>query len=285
MYDLVSSTLILTTPFISFIKHNDYSYATPEFWICVAGLVAIGLLCGTIMALGGTWLRVLVTAGLLTLFVDLQFGWFDSFPHLWVPAFGIGILLLCWLVREHLSRIVAPVFATMLVTGLLFQGSSSERSVQVQATRPDAMQRPTPPVIIHLIFDGFIAIEGIPPEAAGGDAVRHSLQAFFLENGFRVFGRAYSRFYQTVNAIPNMLNYASLGENNYFIENIDTVRIRLKENQYFKDMHERGYRIHVYQPDFIDYCDGYEDQIVTCQTSLIIKVLSRYNCQQSPRQN
>ena len=78
--------------------------------------LAIGLLCGAIIVLGGTWLRVLGTAGLLTLFVDLQFDWFDTSPHLWIPAFAIGTLLLCWLARAHLSRIIAPVFAIMLAS-------------------------------------------------------------------------------------------------------------------------------------------------------------------------
>jgi hypothetical protein len=72
-YDLLAPPLILLTPFISFINHNDYGYSFPELWLCVAGLIALGLLCGVVMAVGGTWLRVLGTAGLLMLFVDLQF--------------------------------------------------------------------------------------------------------------------------------------------------------------------------------------------------------------------
>jgi ABC-type dipeptide/oligopeptide/nickel transport system permease component len=91
--DFFSPPLILVTPFISFVTHHDYSYTAAELWICVVGIVVIGLLCGAIMALGGTWLRVLGTAGLLTLFVDLQFDWLDTLPHLWVPTFGIGVLV------------------------------------------------------------------------------------------------------------------------------------------------------------------------------------------------
>jgi hypothetical protein len=271
IYDLLSPPLILLTLFISFINYNDYSYRAPELWLCVAGLIALGLLCHVVMALGGTWLRVLGTAGLLTLFFDFQFDWFDTVPRLWVPAFGIGTLLLCGLVREHLSRITAPVFATMLAAGLLFQGSPSERSVQVEARRADAqvMQRPAPPVVIHLIFDEFIGIEGIPPEAPGGNAARHSLRSFLLENGFRVFGRAYSRFHRTANAIPNTLNYASVPEEAYFIEGN---RKRLRKNQYFKDMYERGYMIHVYQPNYFDFCEGYEYQIAACHTFLSIGI-------------
>ena len=82
IFDLLSPPLILVTPFISFVTHNDYSYTASELWICIAGLVAIGLLCGAIMALGGTWLRVLGTAALMTLFTDLQFDVLEEQPWL-----------------------------------------------------------------------------------------------------------------------------------------------------------------------------------------------------------
>jgi hypothetical protein len=203
IYDLLSPPLILVTPFISFTKHNDYRYTAPEFWICVAGLVAIGLLHGVIIALGGTWSRVRGTAGLLMLFVDLQFDWFDTRPRLWVPAFGTGITLLCGHVRQHLSRITAPVFATMLAAGLLFQGSSSDRFVEVQTRRADsqAMPRPAAPVVIHLIFDEFIGIEGIPPEASDGAQFGIHCSRFFLRTVFAFSGEP------TVDSIEQIMQY------------------------------------------------------------------------------
>ena len=262
---LLSPPLILLTAFINFIKYNHYSYAAPEFWICVAGLVALGLLCGTIMALGGIWLRVLGTAGLLTLFVDFQSEWFEDQLALRVSAFALVVLVLCWVVRNNLHRVTLSVFATMLTAAVVLPGSSSEWSVRIGARRGDtqAVLRPAPPAIIHLIFDEFIGIEGIPLEAAAGNAVRHSLRSFLHENGFRVFGRACSRFHRTDNAIPNMLNYASMPKEAYFMEENSK---RLKQNQYFNDMLERGYRIHVYQPHYIDFCEGYENQIASCHT-------------------
>ncbi len=139
---------------------------------------------------------------------------------------------------------------------------------------------PAPPAIIHLIFDELIGIEGIPPEAAAGNAVRHSLRSFLHENGFRVFGRAYSRFHRTDNAIANMLNYASMPKEAHFIEENPK---RIKQNQYFNDMHDKGYRMTVYQPNYIDFCNGHEHQIKSCHTFFAgIKTLERTiikNCQ------
>lgn len=263
LYDLLAPPLILATPFVSFVNYNGYGYAAAEIWISFAGLTAAGFLCGLLMMLGGEWLRVLVTAGLLTFFVDLQFQWLERPTYLRVLCLAFGMLLLCFLLREHLRRITALVFAMLLAAGLLFPDGSGEWSAKARAPRADAraMARPAPPVVVHLIFDEFIGVEGIPSEVPHGTAVARSLRAFLHEAGFHVFGRAYSRFETTQNSIPNMLNYAAVPEQRHF-----NMGKRLAQNRYFRDMHKQGYAIHVYQPDFMDFCAGHESEISSCQT-------------------
>ena len=78
IYDLLAPPLILTTPFVSFVNYNDYGFAGTEIWLVLGGLIALGLLCGVVITLGGQWARIIVTAGLLTLFVDFQFDWLDK---------------------------------------------------------------------------------------------------------------------------------------------------------------------------------------------------------------
>jgi hypothetical protein len=267
VYDLLAPPLILATPFASFVNHNEYSYVAAEILISLTGLVAAGLLCALIMMLSRRWLRVIVTAGLLTLFVDLQFDWLEHQRYLGGLWFGLLLLLLCWLLREHLSRITAAVFATMFAASLLFPSGSDEWSVKAQNRRADAQttSRPAPPVLVHLIFDEFIGIEGIPSEFPDGTAVRHLLRSLLHTSGFRVFGRAYSRFQRTDDSISNMLNYASVPEERHFIEGSHK---RLRKNKYFTDMYQKGYFIHVYQPNYIDFCTGYESQIASCRTFL-----------------
>ena len=264
LYDLLAPPLILATPFVSFVDHNEYGYGAAEIWISLAGVVAAGLLCGLAIVLGRPWVRVLGTAGLLTLFVDLQFDWLDHQRYVRGLGLGLGLLLLCWLLREHLSRITAPVFATMLAAGLLFQGGSGEGSVEAQPRRADApaMPTPAPPIVVHLIFDEFIGIEGIPRKVPDGTAVRHSLRSFFHSNGFEVFGRAYSRFHRTDNSIPNLLNYVSVPVEALFTEGKPK---RLRNNFYFDDMYEAGYKIRVYQPEYFDFCEGYQHEIASCR--------------------
>jgi hypothetical protein len=265
IYDLLAPPLILATPFASFVNYNDYGFARTEVWLILGGLIALGLLSGVVMALGGQWARIILTTGLVTFFVDLQFDWLDQQPEFRVPAFGIGMLLLSWLLRAQLSRITMPVFATMLVATLVLPGSSGA-SFSHPGQRLNARTTPVSarPVVVHLILDEFIGVAGIP-STSNGEAVRARLRSLLLENGFRVFGHAYSRFVYTTNAIPNTLNYASVPKNAHFIEGNKPRQLR--QNKYFERMYHEGYNIHVYQSEYMDLCTGYENMLVSCHTN------------------
>ena len=219
--------------------------------------MAIGLLCGAIMALGGTWLRVLGTAGLMTLFVDLQFDLLDE--HAVVSAFppvGIGMLLLCWLAREHLSRIVAPVFATMLAStvALYALGGAAPSSSSRQHARPalSLPRRSGLPTIVHIILDEHIGIEGIPADFEDGRETKALLKSFFRSLRVSPVGHAYSRYASTRNSIPNMLNYASRPLERAWVDGDKTWS--LQSNKYFEDMHRAGYEIHAFQIVTVDLC-------------------------------
>jgi hypothetical protein len=264
IYDFLSPPLILVTPFISFVTHHDYSYAAAELWICVAGLVAIGLFCGAIMAFGGTWLRVLGTAGLLTLFVDLQFDWLDTLPQLWAPIFGIGILLLCWSQRDHLSRIVAPVAATILASTFALSvlgETKSSRLTKLRASDQPAAASGGPPTLVHILLDEHIGVEGIPTDIQHGLETKSLLKTFFEYYGFRLYGRAYSRYHQTRNSLSHMVNYPSKP-----LDNPSNTNLILHPNRYFEDMRSAGYNIHAIQIPYLRVCSPSENTTASCFT-------------------
>jgi hypothetical protein len=151
--DLLAPPLILTTPFVSFVNYNDYGFSRMEIWLVLGGMIALGLLCGAVMTLGGQWARIILTAGLVTLFVDFQFDWLDQQPEFRVPAFGIGMLLVSWLLRAQLSQITTPVFATMLVATVAFPSRSADSSFGHPDQRVAARTtpEPAPPIVVHLM--------------------------------------------------------------------------------------------------------------------------------------
>jgi hypothetical protein len=266
IYDLLAPALLLLTPFVSFTTYNRYSYPAPEFWACVAGLVAVGLLFGLVGRIGRWPTRVVLTAGLLVLFVDLQLNWFDGSKLRVIGAFLLA-LLLCWAIRTHLSRILTVVFATMLAVTVAFGEAQDALLPSLPAATAD---HPKPaahagPTFVHLVLDEHIGIEGIPADVPSAREMAAFLRAFFEKHGFRVFGRAYSRYASTYNAMPNILNFSS--------ESVDGALISggnpyvLSKNEYFRLMHQMGYKIHVYQSDYIDFCESARQFILRCSTN------------------
>jgi hypothetical protein len=268
LYDFVAPVLLILTPFIGFITYNRYSYAAPEIWICLAGLTAVALLVGLAGMVGGWPARVVLTAGLLVLFVDIQFDWFDS-SRSWREFRVIGVfflaLFLSWAMRRHLSRIVTAVFATMLVSTIVL-GSIQDvvsESPPAAATISPKPRSDQDRIFVHLILDEYIGIEGIPVDAPHGREMRSYLHDFFERYGFRVFGRAYSRYGNTYNSIPNILNFSSEPVDGALISG--TEPYVMIENTYFEHMDHAGYKILVYGSNYIEFCNQPAEYISSCQ--------------------
>ena len=100
--------------------------------------------------------------------------------------------------------------------------------------------------------------------------MRPFLIDFFVKYGFRLFGRAYSRYGNTYNAIPNILNFSS--------ESVDGALVSAREpytlskNNYFEHMYNIGYNINVYGGDYIDLCNSSRDYIASCRNSSFVGI-------------
>jgi hypothetical protein len=275
LYDFLAPMLLILTPFLSFMTYNRYSYAAPETWICLAGLAAVALLVGLAGTVGGWPARVVLTAGLLVLVMDLQLDWLDgSNPRLRVIGLFALALILSFALRKHLSRIVTAVFATMLVSTVVLAvvdgpvsrdpGAASADSGRATTPEPSPPARPQLPILVHLMLDEHIGIEGLPEDVPHGRAMRGFLREFFETYGFRVFPRAYSRYASTSNSLPNLVNFASEPVEGAFTSGVE--RYVLLSNRYFELLGRAGYNIHVYQTDYMDFCASAPEYIVSCAT-------------------
>jgi hypothetical protein len=284
LYHFLAPVFIIFTPFISFIAYNDYNYTAPEIWICLAGLAAIALLCGLMGVVGGWPVRVLLTAGLIVVWVDLQFDWWEE-SNSWRELRIIGVFLLALVLsfglRRHLlSHIVTAVFATMLGATVVLaavhgpvspdSGTATADPFRAAATGPGVPVRQQLPVLVHLILDEHIGIEGIPEDVPHGREMREFLRDFFDTYGFRVFGRAYSRFATTRNALPNLVNFSSETMDGALTSGIRPYVV--VKNTYFERLGRTGYEIHVSQSDYMDFCAASKEYIVQCANRQITGV-------------
>ena len=198
--DAAAVGLVLTLSFVSFIKFHDYGYGRPEVLICFAALAAISLSLGW-LASRRALANVLILAAVIIFFVDVQFLELDFMlfgrgEFTWLGVGFVLCALFLYPVRAHASRLVAVTSATALMATLLMParvGQSQEA--------PAASNRSELPLVVHIVLDEHIGINGIPADFADA-TLAADIQAFYQSNGFRVLSAAYSEFYRTETSSP-----------------------------------------------------------------------------------
>ena len=276
--------LVVPSPFLVFVKFHDYGLLHTEMLLSYSIIGMVGLALGGALVVTPRVIQLVIVASLLTVFADFQFDFqslFKSFEYaagelrihpraaflgLVICVFA-GCLAALWVIRRHAMTIVAVTFAVINAAIFLFGvggGGGSGVMIPTHATTQGDLDKSLPP-IVHLILDEHIGVEGIPNEIAGGRELRALLKQVYVDEDFRLYGRAYSMYYNTYNAISNIVNFSADDVDGAYIEGISRP-FRLISNAYFRYLAERGYRIRVYQADYIDYCAGQEDIIDACVT-------------------
>lgn len=251
---IVAATLLLAVPLVAFLATNQYPLATPETGLLFAGCLAAGALLGFLSS-RFTWLGVLILGGGTALCLNSLYGWPGS-------TGGLVLLLATCLVvaaalRRHLPAVLTAAGSVFIAATLLIPGSGARED---QPAAAGATARPQPaaaadlPVILHLVLDEHIGTDGLPPEVPGSAELARWLTESYVGQGFRLHPDAYSEYFETRNSLANLLNFSS-GESDW----AHLVRERhkpyvLAESAYFRHLGGLGYRLHVYESDYLDYC-------------------------------
>jgi hypothetical protein len=254
LLDLLAFALILLAPWVVLLGYHGYALFAPEVLMIAVAAVAIAALLALASGVLGLLVRTVLFAVLLALFVDV---------HVTVPlssmlfvlsflgtAGAFGVLL--WLLREHAPAIVSAIFITLIAFTLLTADPSSQRITNQPGPAARASDAP---LLIHLVLDEHIGVEGLPPEIDAARQLRGELIEFYTSRGFRLFGGAYSQYANTVNAIANLLNFADRGVNHSFLKPGSAGGAPdLNDSAYFSMLQQRGYQLHLYQSTYMDLC-------------------------------
>jgi len=244
---------MLALPMLIYLKHQRYPLAQPEILVIFAGIAVVGLLLGLAMLLGRSPGLVIGTSALLIYVLDIQTSWLDRSAWL-LPVVCVLAAGFCWLMRKHLSRMLFLISAAMFVSTLVLPGGHPViREGRFEAAAPGLTDLP---LVLHLILDEQTGIEGIPREFDPDRAIADQMKDFYLENDFQVFGRAYSRYWQTRDSVSNLLNFASNDTSVVFFGGRFEEGQLLRENAWFDRLHEQGFSIHVVQSDYMLYHRG-----------------------------
>ncbi|MDH3217504.1 MAG: sulfatase-like hydrolase/transferase [Candidatus Krumholzibacteria bacterium] len=261
----LAGALLLLSPFVVFIRYQDYSLSKPETIACLAFLAATGMVIGLLMELVGQYSRVLIFSFLITLHVDIQMQQPERALALWI-VFGASLAVI-WFLRNQLARLGVLILMVLLVSSLFLPTGRVTSNQDI--TAQSEFGNPKLPIFLHIILDEQIGVEGVPVEFDQDGRHAEALRDFYLDWGFLVFGRAYSRYLNTWATIPNLCNFAAPEFRFYFCESADR-RFVLTKNKYFDVMTEYGYQIHVYQTDYLDFCND----------NSTANIASRFTCEQ-----
>jgi hypothetical protein len=266
LLDLLAFALVLLAPWVVLLGYHGYALFAPEVLMIAMAVVAIAAILALASGLLGVLVRTVLLAVLLTLFVDLHVTLPLSSTLVALTFLGtagaFGVLL--WLLREHAPAIVSAIFVTLIAFTLLTANPSSQRITNQPGAAAPASNAP---LLIHLVLDEHIGVEGLPLEIDAARQLRGELLEFYSSRGFRLFGGAYSQYANTFNAIGNLLNFAERGVNHSFLRpGTDGRTWDLSDSAYFTMLQQRGYQLHVYQSNYVDLCRANDVRARNCLT-------------------
>lgn len=247
--------LLLAAPLTIFLRYHRYGFATPEVLLLLLALAAAGLLLGAAASLSSAFEMVTIAA-LLTWCADIQLQdpGAKRLVVLFVVLFGV-----VWTLRAHAARIVSLMMATMIASSLLPMRSTVAEASRVAGApvveRPAGTVGDGLPLIVHLILDEHIGLEGIPEDVA--PSFKDRTRTFFTDKGFKVFGGAYSEHPWTLESISHLLNLTTARyDSSLHAPGRTPGTYRLTRNAYFERSRSAGFALRVYHPDYLDECAG-----------------------------
>lgn len=255
----LAPALILLTPFVSFLKFQGYPLLTSEVGYLVVGLVILSFLLGAIARWSGRLGAAIIVAGALTIFADFQF-------EIRISYLAVGcvvLVVLGWFLARPLMPALLAVFAVVLLSTLILPAQLRDAGLELTS---DKDIRPELPPVLHVILDEQIGIEGIEQTTPWEKQARANLKAFYLENGFRLYGGAYSNYTETFNSIPSFLNNTLPNKSWAYVTNGANGLSAVKENAYLRRYAQRGYGIRVYQSKYFNFCESPGLSLLSCKS-------------------
>ena len=187
-----AATLLIAAPLVAFLATNQYPLVRPEVGILLAACAAAGVLLGFATARRPVAAALLFGAG-LALAVDLTFGLGHS--TLALVATALTCLVVSAILRRHIALVVGAVSFAFLAATILAPSTVPGPGA---GAGPGARTQPADakhlPVLLHLILDEHIGIDGLPKEFAESADMERSLTDAYLKQGFRVYPGAYSEY-------------------------------------------------------------------------------------------
>ncbi len=171
---------VFSARFANFIADRNYGFLHIEIFAAIGFLFLFAALVALVIALRADSLRPFIFAVLVGIALDYEFELhvpnaltFNLAPEI-VPALDflalwLPVVVVAWILRTHISKIVAAVFGVMILSSIVLPQPRFEALEVVEKDQVAATDRGP---IIHLILDQQIGIGGLVDAIPGAAEMR-----------------------------------------------------------------------------------------------------------------
>lgn len=268
LYDFLTCAIIILFHFTNYIVYTEYDRIYPDILV-VAGMLCAGAVGLTLL------LRIPLSIFRATIFSILitfvlgdalfEFGTKDdiSLRLIALSATLVLALVVIFFLRENANLVLAGGFLAMFVATVgadLVTGRDPD-SGRTPGRTVDASLAP----VVHIVLDEQIGLAGMSSGIPGGAEAAAASRRFYTDAGFRVFAGAYSQFFQTETSLAGAFNFDSSANADQYLTR-KHYGFSLNRNAYLKAYADKGYRIRVYQSDYLDLCRSEGIEVEGCTT-------------------
>jgi len=248
--------IMMSYPLLSMVWRHQYPLLSAEVLLFLTVIILLGLLLAVLTTVCRPWLANVIFAISMTLVLVLQFNLlFEGAAVLLVI-----MVMLALAVGRNLQQLVFVAFVALIIGA--FIDSRLDHAKNYPPVVTSDQQTSLAPVV-HILLDGFIGPDGLPPQGAP-QALRSEILEFFRKNGFELYNRAYSHYHATQDSLDHAFNFTNGEANPAMKSQIFHTNLSITKNRYFEILQRRGYTFNIYQSESVDFCQAVPDAVDRC---------------------
>lgn len=266
---ILTNLLAGIAPYFTFMEYHDYAYLTPEAAVYFLFFACFGLAVGMLAAYISPRRAVIVTSLMMFFSYDLQFNGSLS-SSIIIVFYMVIIIFLLKKLKNNGYKICIAALGAFIFSTLLIGVEDNSSDIQFATPAPNAGKKAGKPIIVHIILDEHIGLEGVPSKVPGGKQFSQDLRVQYETQGFSLYGNAFSEHsytrYSLAMAMNNVATVSDELKQNKHADQWMSQNYALVKNAYLKEMSKRGYRIYIRQSNYLNLCAAQDVAYARCQT-------------------
>ncbi|MFT5487777.1 MAG: hypothetical protein ACI9JL_001241 [Paracoccaceae bacterium] len=269
-YDFLACALIVLFHFTNYVTYTEYDRIYPDILIVAGGLCILAALLTVFLRVPSRLFRAAIFSVLITFVIGdalFEFGTKDdiSLRLVALSATLLVALVVIFFLREHATLVLMGGFLAMLVATVGIGLQTAGPPEPTESSPRQSASTANLPIVVHIILDEHVGLAGMHAGVPGDVAAAESTSRFYTKAGFRLFAGAYSQFFKTETSLAGALNFDTTAQADRFLTR-KHYGFSLNENSYLKTYADKGYRIRVYQSDYLDLCGSEGVEVAACAT-------------------